>query len=234
MGSTDFGTQEITFQYGERAESVLFNSLNYKLFPSGIYEGGLLSRAADYTARVAPLVVYLPESTEGIGVRVATTIDVDLDSAVSTSPYIIISYTWTGAGNNFADIVWATAGEAAVADAIIIGKANFNGAIIDVADPFDYTEREEIFLSGNSIEHIAIKFYHTDEIVADNGELYKSKVDDNYGNTPSSSPTEWKVLTQLSCTSGTSFPSSPVFGDEFYRTDLDKWYKYNGTIWMEI
>jgi hypothetical protein len=34
--------------------------------------------------------------------------------------------------------------------------------------------------------------------------------------------------------SGTSFPASPIFGDEFYRTDSDKWYKYNGATWVEI
>ena len=38
----------------------------------------------------------------------------------------------------------------------------------------------------------------------------------------------------VSCTSGTTFPVSPVLGDECYRTDLDEWYKYNGAIWMQI
>ena len=38
----------------------------------------------------------------------------------------------------------------------------------------------------------------------------------------------------VSATSGTSFPGGPSFGSEVYRTDLDKWYKYNGTIWSEI
>lgn len=40
--------------------------------------------------------------------------------------------------------------------------------------------------------------------------------------------------TQRGVGSGTSFPGSPTFGDEFYRTDIDKWFKFNGTIWMEI
>jgi len=34
--------------------------------------------------------------------------------------------------------------------------------------------------------------------------------------------------------SGTSFPAGVGLGDECYRTDLDEWYKYNGTIWMQI
>lgn len=33
---------------------------------------------------------------------------------------------------------------------------------------------------------------------------------------------------------GTSFPSGALFGQEFYRTDLDEWYKYNGTVWTQI
>lgn len=30
---------------------------------------------------------------------------------------------------------------------------------------------------------------------------------------------------------GTSFPSSPSTDDQFYRTDLDEWFIYNGTAW---
>jgi len=33
--------------------------------------------------------------------------------------------------------------------------------------------------------------------------------------------------------SGTSFPASPSEGDLFYRTDLHKWYLYNGSGWTE-
>ena len=35
-------------------------------------------------------------------------------------------------------------------------------------------------------------------------------------------------------TSGTSFPGGAGLGDEVYRTDLDEFYKYNGTVWMQI
>lgn len=38
----------------------------------------------------------------------------------------------------------------------------------------------------------------------------------------------------INATSNTSFPSSPSFADECYRTDLDRWYKWNGTIWSQI
>lgn len=34
--------------------------------------------------------------------------------------------------------------------------------------------------------------------------------------------------------SGTAFPLEAVFGYSFYRTDLDAWFKYNGTVWVEI
>jgi len=35
-------------------------------------------------------------------------------------------------------------------------------------------------------------------------------------------------------TSGASFPGGAALGDEVYRTDLDEWYKYNGTVWTQI
>jgi hypothetical protein len=34
--------------------------------------------------------------------------------------------------------------------------------------------------------------------------------------------------------SGTSFPAGVGLGDECYRTDLDEWYKYNGSVWVQI
>jgi hypothetical protein len=35
-------------------------------------------------------------------------------------------------------------------------------------------------------------------------------------------------------TSNTTFPSSPAAGDLSYRTDLDFWFIYNGTVWAQI
>ena len=48
--------------------------------------------------------------------------------------------------------------------------------------------------------------------------------------------TDLKVMSQrvITASQGTSFPGSPGFGDECYRTDLDEWYKYNGAVWMQI
>lgn len=34
--------------------------------------------------------------------------------------------------------------------------------------------------------------------------------------------------------SGTTFPENAGLGDECYRTDLDEWYKYNGSVWTQI
>lgn len=38
----------------------------------------------------------------------------------------------------------------------------------------------------------------------------------------------------VTVTAGTSFPASPNLGDEVWRTDLDKWFKYNSVSWTEI
>ena len=35
-------------------------------------------------------------------------------------------------------------------------------------------------------------------------------------------------------TSGVTFPLSPNFGDEVWRTDLEAFFKYNGSSWIEI
>lgn len=33
---------------------------------------------------------------------------------------------------------------------------------------------------------------------------------------------------------GSSFPSNPIFAQEYYRTDLDIWYKFDGNFWIQI
>lgn len=38
----------------------------------------------------------------------------------------------------------------------------------------------------------------------------------------------------VAVTSGESFPTNPSLGDEIYRTDLDEWYKYTGSVWTQI
>jgi hypothetical protein len=42
------------------------------------------------------------------------------------------------------------------------------------------------------------------------------------------------TATIVVCSQGTAFPSVPAFADEFYRTDLDEWFKYNGSTWTQI
>jgi len=46
------------------------------------------------------------------------------------------------------------------------------------------------------------------------------------------SRTEFEADDSHELESGTSFPGSPVEKDRFYRTDLHKWYIYNGTVWQ--
>ena len=43
-----------------------------------------------------------------------------------------------------------------------------------------------------------------------------------------------KTRRVVTVASGTSFPGTAGLGDECYRTDLDEWYKYNGTVWTQI
>ena len=38
----------------------------------------------------------------------------------------------------------------------------------------------------------------------------------------------------VSCLSGTSFPTSPGFGDEFFHSDTKVWWKYDGAEWGQI
>lgn len=46
----------------------------------------------------------------------------------------------------------------------------------------------------------------------------------------------WNSLpyTGITINSGTVYPTDNLLGDEFYDTDLDSWFKWNGSVWTGI
>lgn len=45
---------------------------------------------------------------------------------------------------------------------------------------------------------------------------------------------EWESDSLHILSDGTAFPETPTERDQFYRTDLHKWYVYNGTDWRTM
>ena len=52
MGSQDFGSQILSFDFNEDATGKKFNKTQYGLTPSGIYSGFTLERFSDFMVRI--------------------------------------------------------------------------------------------------------------------------------------------------------------------------------------
>lgn len=155
MGSTDYGTQLITFQYNQPATSGTFNRLLYDTLPPGIYDGMYLSKPEPTLNRVAistgTVVLHDPNYTEitddsipellvdGVAVKVQTTSSVtDLD-LTTTKPYVVINYVWQNVTDNYANIETKAWGDVDETQDVIIGRGSFVSGVLQ--DTFDYTRR---------------------------------------------------------------------------------------------
>jgi hypothetical protein len=137
MGTTNFGTQTINFDYKQQGIAQGFNKLNYKLFPKGIYEGGLLTRADANTVTIGTLTLFIEDSSVALGVRVETAATVNLTITEAT-PYVIARFIWADVEANYMDLRCVAVGSLLSTD-VILGKGNYVGGALQPT--FLYTER---------------------------------------------------------------------------------------------
>ncbi len=143
MGTTNYGNQDLSFDFKEPGKSENFNKLNYKLFPSGIYSGGLLTRVSNSSVTIAPLVCYMDDDTSEVGVRIktATVVTKEVSSAY---PYLILRFSWLNLENNFMDIE-SVAYSGILTGDLVIGRCVYDGGSLI---SFDYTRRTDPILSS--------------------------------------------------------------------------------------
>jgi len=120
MGTTNFGNQQISFDFKEAGKAENFNKINYTLLEKGIYEGGVLSYHDGTHVDISNLICYITDSTNKIGVRVETTTSVTLEVS-SGAPFVIARMAWNNVENNYMDIL--SVGFASIlTDDLIIGR----------------------------------------------------------------------------------------------------------------
>lgn len=135
-----FGNQELTFNFYEVARSENFNKVLFKLLPSGIYEGGLLTKkeGETNTVIVAPLIAYIYARNENLGVRIETASENNEVNAVTpTYPNVVLRLTWQNSTIVQVNCISLANGAIEATD-LILGKATFAGSIIS---GFDYSTK---------------------------------------------------------------------------------------------
>lgn len=143
MGTTNFGSQTITFDYKQPALSEDFNKLNYKLIEPGIYDwdgrdagGEPLSILSNALIRVSSMTFFIEDAATGNAVRIDTSLTYDL-SVNSAVPYAVWRYTWSNTELWYADLLAVAFTDIEDGD-VVIGRAVFSGSTLT---GFDYTRR---------------------------------------------------------------------------------------------
>ncbi len=110
MGSTDMGTQLLSFDFLNPGSSLSFNKLLLDLIPPGIYSGGLITIVGE-KPQVAPLTAFMVTNNavdhadpNVVGVRVQTSANYTVSEWTTSLKVIVMRLAWSNVSNNYADI----------------------------------------------------------------------------------------------------------------------------------
>ena len=141
MGTTNYGNQRKSFDYKAQGKASVFNIINYKIQPEGIYEGFNISRVDDTTVSISPGVCFITDPNvdgQGIGLRVST-IDAQQLSVNATNIYIVLRMSWSDSLNaNYMDMLAIPSASIQPND-LIVGRCVYSGSTLTTA--FDLSRK---------------------------------------------------------------------------------------------
>jgi len=135
MGSTNYGTQTISFKYKNNATAKEFNYHEGMLIKPGVYNGGHITKKNNTTVTLNTMSVAF-STPENYLIKVSTAATFDVTVASGT-PYIVGSFSWAESETNYADFE-ALALPSITSNHVVLGKCNFTGATLD---SITYAER---------------------------------------------------------------------------------------------
>ena len=124
MGTTNYGNQDIQWNYYDPLNSDEFDKHSQDIIPTGIYKGGSMEVINTTTIRVNPLVCMISDGVQAA--RIKTSDPADL-SIVDTTPYVILRWSWAALTNWYMDMLVVDFSSILPND-IVVGKGVFNGS----------------------------------------------------------------------------------------------------------
>lgn len=128
MGTTNFGSQVITLDYGAPVISTSHNRRNREIIPTGIYRGGYLAITTPNNFSISQLVCEIRD--EAYQVQVVTTAPITLASD-PTKPYVVLRWAYAATPSpiphNYMDALIVAAGDVHAND-LVVGKCVFVGS----------------------------------------------------------------------------------------------------------
>ena len=143
MGTTNHGTQTMTFRYFQDANQSDFAKKEVSIRPCGIYSGGHFTKVSNTEIKLSTFVAEIGDGTVQISVRTASeatlkAATLDSGSISSATPYIVLRWAYVAQANNYVEVHAIASVASAQANDIIVGKCTFSGATLT---GFDYTDR---------------------------------------------------------------------------------------------
>lgn len=158
MGSTDYGTQDVSFKYQEPLKSLNFNKLNYQTLPTGIYDGGTLTKVSGSVVQVSPVSFVIQDSADEVVVNIKTANSVSIIVNAAT-PFIVLRWEFVEVDNNYADFLAVSFGQIQ-SDDLIVGRCIYEGGVLQ--DNFDYSRRTEPYLNDLKDDENKFRVYATE------------------------------------------------------------------------
>lgn len=145
MGSTNHGSQTITFGYYTNANQDTWAELNNKVVPTGIYSGGYLTRVSDSEITLSAMVAVLEDATHNVRVKTSSAASITtatLDSGVLSSahPWIVLRWVYLASVGNYMEVHALSSLSSLLTNDIVVGKVNWAGLVIT---GFDYADRND-------------------------------------------------------------------------------------------
>lgn len=157
--TVNVGNQTVSILFHTVANSSQWNKRSLNVRSLGVYIGGWLAKVNNTTASISALVC---EITDGLyQVRVSTAVTVNISVPDSSTPYIVLRWTYGGTINDYMEILAVTT---PAANDLIVGLCTFTGG--GALDDFNYTDRsnpstKDLFLkvepTGNADSKVRVR-----------------------------------------------------------------------------
>jgi hypothetical protein len=160
MGSTDYGTQTLGFDYNQSATAQGFNGVYYNAISTGLYTGFTLTRTSNTSVTISSGLCVISDSSSSTITKVSTSNSVTI--AVSSSiPYIIFRFSWSDSTNNYMDME-AVAYDNIESDDLVIGRCIYEDDGTTLQTTFDYTRRSTVFTKKFETQNDYFRVYQTE------------------------------------------------------------------------
>lgn len=160
MGTTNWGTQNLSYDYNQEATAKLFNIVNYKILPKGIYNGFTISKLSNTSVEISTGICLIEDAINKVCVRIETS-DTQNITVSNSTPYIVFRMEWVDSPNIYMDMLSLAYKDIQETD-IIVGKCIYDTSGSTLGVSFDYTRRTDSFFNKQNTQSQYLKVSPTE------------------------------------------------------------------------